>query len=218
MRNLFKAAITALALAAASSVQAYNYGDLLVGFDGGSTDFVLDLGKFSGLTLGQTWNLGAAFGQNDLGSHFGVVGASSGLSSGHIYSTSPFIDQGGFGGGNNQAASANVVTLGTGISAGQGRTPTPVDSTGWFMQTDQTAGTPGNYFFNNYLNPNVSVGSAAYLFDNAPGGSATAANVFTYDSTSGILTYAPVPEPGSFSLLAFFGVLAFTFRRRFARG
>ncbi len=217
MRNSIKAVLVAAALAAVTSAQAYTYGDLLVGFDGGTTDFIFDLGRFSNLTPGQTWNLGAAFGQNNLGTHFGVAGASSGLSSSHIYATSPFADEGGFLGGNNQAASANVATIGTGITAGQLRTPAPTDSTGWFMQTDQAAGTPGNYFFNNFFNPNVSVGSVAYLFDNAANGTMTPANSFTYNPANGMLTFAPVPEPGTYSLLACAGVLALVLRRRLAR-
>ena len=64
------------------------------------------------------------------------------------------------------------------------------------------------------FNPNVSVDSTAYFFDNNASG-ATPDSFFTYDNTSGVLTYATaVPEPATFGLLGGFGLLALAFRRQ----
>ena len=81
-------AASAIALAASAQAQYVN-GDLLVGFTGGSQDFIYDLGQFSTLTLGKTWNIGPA-----RGTEFGIVGA---LNSGsHIFATSSDSAENGY--------------------------------------------------------------------------------------------------------------------------
>ena len=50
------ALLAASTLAVAATAQAqYTYGDLLVGFTGGSQDFIYDLGQVSSLHVGETW-------------------------------------------------------------------------------------------------------------------------------------------------------------------
>ena len=215
MKNKLKIALfsTACLLAAWSAPAQTNYvnGDLLVGFDGGTNDLIYDLGQFSALTLGETWNVGPG-----LGTRFGVVGAQS--TGRHIYATSFDSAENGF---NPTAlyntASSNIRTISgqpTAVTFGNSRSPSPGDTTGWTYQTDQPPATPGNTFQNNFFNPNVNVGSVAYFFDNANTGVVTPANGFTYDKVGGRLTYAAVPEPGTACLLGGAALLALALRRR----
>jgi hypothetical protein len=205
------ALVAAAALAAAASAQAYTQGDLLVGFDGGSSDFIYDLGQFSSLTAGETWTIGTS-----LGTRFGVVGASTIASGSHIFSTSFDSAQNGYlQGGNYQTAKANIGTINGTLSSGLSRTTTSADTTGWTFQTDQPAGTPGNTFQNNYYNPNVSASATAYFFSNTPfETSPTLDGSFTYNAASGVLTFSAVPEPSTYGLFAGFGLLALALRRQ----
>jgi hypothetical protein len=214
MKDLSKivlSAVAALGVAASAHAQYVN-GDLLVGFTGGTSDFIYDLGSYSSLALGQSWNLGA-----NLGTQFGVVGAQN-LGK-HIYATSSDSAEGSFypGAFFNQAR-ANVTTIAGGLTAGNSRTPDPSDTTSWTYQTAQAAGTPGNTFQNNFFNPNTLTGTAAYFFDNDTiNGTVTPENMFTYNSGSGMLTYQVVPEPSTFALLGVMGMAGVTVRRRLAR-
>jgi hypothetical protein len=214
MNNVRKVMLSAAAaLGVAVSAQAqYANGDLLVGFTGGPSDFILDLGPSSSLSLGQTWTVPA-----NVGTEFGVVGA---LNFGRvIFATSAdsaensFNPQGLF-----TSARANVATLAQGnLTAGLSISLAPSLTYSWTYQTAQPAGTAGNTFENNFFNPNVSVGSKAYLFENADSGTVTPLNSFSYNSASGELSYQAVPEPGTVSLLAVMGLLGATLRRRLVR-
>jgi len=200
-----------LLMAGFAHAQNYVNGDLLLGFDGGASDFIYDLGQYSALTLGETWNVGPG-----LGTRFGVIGAQS--TGKHIYATSFDSAENGFDPtALYNTASANIKTASgqpTAVTVGTSRTTTSTDTTGWTYQTDQAAGTPGNTFENNFFNPNVNVGSIAYFYDNGNTGTVTPVNAFTYDSANGILTYSAVPEPGAWCLLAGAGLLAAALRRR----
>lgn len=192
----------------------YANGDLIIGFDGGSSDFLYDLGQYSSLSQGETWNLGVS-----LGTRFGVVGGQS--SGSHVYATSSDSAENAFDPTGLTRATgsvyANITTIAGGLTIGGFRTTSPTDSTGWTMQTDQAAGTPGNYFFNNFFNPNVPVGEKAYLFDNLNTGNVIPDSFFGYDSSSGILTFgtpSSVPEPSTVGIFATAGVLFMAVRRR----
>jgi len=214
MNNLRKAMLcAAAALGAAVSAQAqYNNGDLLLGFTGGTSDFILDLGPYSSLSLGKTWNVGA-----NLGTQFGVVGS---LNLGQIiFATSSDSAEGGFNPqGLFTATRADVATLAQGsLTPGASITLNPSLTYSWTYQTDRPAGTPGKSFENDFFNPNVNVGSPAYFFENSNAGTVTPANAFTYNSTSGELSYQMVPEPGTPSLLAVMGLAGLTVRRGLVR-
>ncbi|HWX20857.1 MAG TPA: hypothetical protein VN578_13240 [Candidatus Binatia bacterium] len=213
-RTLKMALLAGAGLAFATSVQAQNYvnGDLLVGFTGGSSDFIYDLGQASSLTFGQTWNVGAG-----RGTQFGVVGAQS--TGKFIYATSANGAENGF---NPTAlyntASSNVRTISgqpTALTLGTSRTPAPSDTTSWTYQTAQAAGSPGNTFQNNFFNPNVAAGSTAYFFANPNTGGVIPEGFFTYDTVGGMVTY--VPEPTVLSLAAGASLLVFSFRCQLAR-
>lgn len=204
----------AAALGVAVSAQAqYVNGDLLLGFTGGTSDFILDLGPYSSLTVGQTWNVGA-----NQGTQFGVVGA---LNLGQIiYATSSDSAEGSFNPqGLFTATRADVATLAQGsLTVGGSVALIPSLTYSWTYQTDRPAGTPGKSFENDFFNPNVNVGSPAYFFKNANGGSVTAADAFSYNSGSGVLSYqAVVPEPGTLSLLAVMGLAGLAVRRGLVR-
>jgi hypothetical protein len=212
------ALLLASALAVAASAQAqYVNGDLLLGFTGGSQDFIYDLGQASSLTVGETWNLGA-----NLGTEFGVLGAQN--TGRLIYATSfDNVDESGFSPANLFFnARADITTIAHDLTAGNSRTTTPTApdwTTGWTYQTAQAAGTPGNTFQNDYFTPNVSVSSIAYLYDNLNDGTVSPASFFSYNSGSGQLGYGvtAVPEPATFSLLGGLGLLALAFRRKPAK-
>jgi hypothetical protein len=190
----------------------YTYGDLLVGFDGSGNNFIYDLGQFSSLSIGETWNVGA-----NLGTRFGVVGGTVGGT--HIYATSSDYNELSYDPtGNGSTAISNIKTLSgqpNAITLGGSRTPTAGDTTGWTYQTDQAAGAPGNTFFNNYFNPNVSAGATAFFFDNLNSGAVGQAGAFVYDGVGGVLTF--VPEPGSSALFILGGMVALVSRFRARR-
>jgi hypothetical protein len=215
MNNTRKVALSAVAAwgLAVSAHAGYVNGDLLAGFTGGigTPDFILDLGPFSSLTVGETWNVGA-----NLGTQFGVVGA---LNLGQlVFATSSSSTENSFNPtGLFTAARAGVATLAQGsLTVGTSATLSPSLTYSWAYQTAQAAGTPGNTFENNFFNPNVSVGATAYFFGNANNGTVAAEDVFTYNSAAGTLSYQLVPEPGTVSLLALFSVLGLVVRRRLA--
>jgi len=214
MKNKMKIALLSTAcllMAGPARAQNYGNGDLLLGFTGGANDFIYDLGQFSSLTLGETWNVGPG-----RGTKFGVVGAQSGGK--HIYATSFDSAENSFDPlALYNTAAANVMTVSgqpIAVTVGTSRATSSGDTTGWTYQTAQAPGTPGNTFQNNFFNPNVDVGATAYFFDNANTGIVTPKNVFTYDSANGILTYSQVPEPAVGCLLLGGGLLIMSLRRQ----
>jgi hypothetical protein len=211
IRKVILSAVAALGVAIPAQAQYVN-GDLLAGFTGGSSDFILDLGQFSSLTLGKTWNVGA-----NAGTAFGVVGA---LNLGQIiFATSSSSTENGFNPqGLFTSTRADVATLAQGsLTAGLSATLAPSLTYSWTYQTAQPPGTPGKSFENDFFNPNVNVGSTAYFFGNANNGTMAPDNAFTYNSVSGQLSYNAIPEPGTLSLLAVMGVAGLAVRRCLVR-
>jgi hypothetical protein len=206
------ALLAASAFAAAASAQAqYVNGDLLIGFTGGTSDFIYDLGQASSLTLNQTWNIGP-----NRGLQFGVVGSQQ--TGRHIYATLfDSVNENSYDPtGLWPNARADITTIAQGLTLGQSRTTDPADTTGWTFQTAQPPGTAGNTFQNDFFNPNVFASSTAYLYDNLNTGTVTPDSFFSYDSASGQLAFGAtaVPEPSTLSLLGGFGLLALALRRQ----
>lgn len=216
--------LTVAAAAVTSSVQAtYVSGDLLVGFtyQGAPNDFIFDVGGLSSLYNGESWNLGANVGgtftsAEFAGASWGVIGALA--SSQTIYSSAGngFIPQ--ETAGNFQTIRPSVAGVGATSHAGAGVTVGQTTGNSWFNQTDLPYASAGpTEFVSTMDNPNVGTGSLALLYatDNNGDPAAYLGN-FSISSDGSTLVYT-VPEPSAISLLAGFGLLSFSFRRRFAR-
>ncbi|SPE55790.1 exported hypothetical protein [Verrucomicrobia bacterium] len=223
IRKQTRLALLAVAAVAVTSTAqaAYNSGDLLVGFtsSGAANDYIFDVGTLSGLGSSKTWNLGADLGGDFTSSQFasadwGVIGA---LSLTHtIYSSAgsagvPSEIPNGF-----NTINTDVKGVGANSVTGSEVMPGRTTANSWYFQTDQAAGTPGNYFFNNLDNPNNQTGVAAYLYANDNNGDpATLLGNFTISQDGSTLTFTAVPEPASVSALAGLGLLVAGLRRRF---
>jgi hypothetical protein len=220
MNNTIKTGLAlASALAAVVSAQAGQYvnGDLLVGFDGGSSDYIFNLGSVSSLYQGETWTVGSSLGNN-----FGVIGSLS-SAAGKFTSTTSYdsaLNESGLNSANTWASAlTGIKTLAGGtsaITAGQSRTVVSSDQTSWTFITDQAAGSPGStLFFNTIGNPNVPTSGTAYFWELSNDGTITGKSYFTYDSASGVLTYgvAIVPEPTSLGLLGVAGLVVIARRK-----
>jgi hypothetical protein len=215
--------IAAAGAMASTAHATYLSGDLLVGFTstGAASDYIFDVGAYSSLTSGETWTLGADLGGTLTSSQFsngvwGVVGALSTTKT--IYSSAgalgvPVENPNAF-----NTIRGNVQSIGASSVAGAAVTPGQTTANSWYSQTAQPNGTVGNYFFNNLDNPNVGTGSPAALYANDNlGDTATLLGDFTISGDGNTLTFTAVPEPGTLSILAGFGLLALKFRRQLAR-
>jgi PEP-CTERM motif len=234
MNNQLKAALVAVVAAGlAASAQAYN-GDLLVGFwqSGVSTTLVYDLGSYSTLQNGETWNLslqlaGAGFNTSGAGFNSGVNFGVVGYNGGTVYST--YNAGGDISVLNNNDLSATAVnTVKGGINTlGNNQGLQTVDATGkgadWASET--IVGGLNTDLVNNLFNPNATgVGTKNYLYtlgstgslmnDNNADALGSPNNYFTI-SGDGTFTYgvAPVPEPSTTVLMTGLGALVFVFRR-----
>jgi hypothetical protein len=229
MKQKIKALVAAAIVAASIPAQAaYHNGDLLIGFSkaGSSTDYIYDLGTFSSLTEGASWDLSAAlnsnFSTNLNGVSWGVVGSL--VSGSHVYQTtdgSSFpLNGGDFA--SVKTAISSIGSVGNGSPFTGAGTSAIIDRSAANSWANQTA-TSGltTYFLPNASNPNVvtpstftSGSSYAALWDSVtPGGLQHDAGSFTLSSV-GLVTY--VPEPSSAALAAA-GLALVSLRKLFRR-
>jgi hypothetical protein len=215
MKTHFKALLTAVAasVALATTAQAAS-GDLLVGFDQGSGNtFVFNLGQFSALQNGETWNLGSQLvgaGFNaatpGAGINFGVIGFNNTGST--LYSTMGPVD-----------ASSDFNSAKTVVNTLNNNNHTQPFGSGidWFTQTENNFAS-GNWVGSTLMNPNTVQGSPAtlnsYGIDTGVGNSFLDFNL----GANGTLIYGvvPTPEPPTYSMLAGLGLLMLALRRHFA--
>jgi len=221
-RQLILTAAAAVAFASAANA-AYVNGDLLVGFTsaGAANDYIFDVGSFASLYSGESWTLGSDLGGTLTSAQFsnGVWGVA-----GSLNSTKTIYSSAGVMGAPVESVNyfnnirANVESIGGSSVANTAATPVQTTANSWYSQTDQPNGTPGNFFFNNLDNPNVSTLAAANLYANDNlGDPATLLGAFTITGDGNTLTFTAVPEPATLSILAGFGLLGLKFRRQLAR-
>jgi hypothetical protein len=210
----------ALAVVASSQAATYN-GDLVIGFTSASgNDFELDLGSASSLTSGQ-FNLGSQLSGFNLNTvNWGVVGTGlvgstrtawvtvdTGLTPGQVPSLSRWSSI-------NNAVSS-LYNLFPTAGAGNSATPTSLDDNSWNQQT--RVGGLGTQYHNVYQDPGVvGLTSADFYAVTIGTGSPTLLGTFSL-SGNGIVTFAAVPEPSTFGMLASMGLLALCLRRQFRK-
>jgi hypothetical protein len=217
------ALLSAAALAAVGTVKAAP-GDLLVGVynPAVANTFVADIGSFSSLYNGETWDLSAGLtsagfstggGGTIGGANFGVVGYNQNGSTLYLTTGSgghPDLSNSDWG-----TAAGYVDGMSANLGAQQVLT-SGGSSSDWYTQTINQYNQSGNLIgaLGGYNVNTTQPGNATLIsedqFTRNPSGSF---DYFTL-STSGILTY--VPEPSVFSF-AGVGFLLLTFRRRFGK-
>jgi hypothetical protein len=232
-KKMYQAAVlAALGLASVTAAQAVTYnGDLLVGFTTQSgNDLVYDLGSFSSLTYGETWDLTSALAAAGLGSsvstaQWGIVGNAN--SAGIKYSWLTTAD----GSANpvpNSSAWLNINSADSTIfsslsAAGMGNYGTPSSSASysWNQETAQGGSAAPTAFSNYSQNPNSTGLGTVTLSQQIDNGSApTQAGYFglAVVGSSDILSFQTVPEPGSCALMAVGGgFLMLIGRNKFGR-
>jgi hypothetical protein len=222
MNNSIKLTLAAVALAAATSAQAYNDGDLYVGFSGGpgGTDFIYDLGQASSLQVGvSSWNLSGMVPNLNANTVFGVIGFgfNAGQTDAFAFLTEATKNSQDFGGAGVGNAQSDVQTIAQQLQPGQSRTTSGTDQQGWTYNTHNGA-PPASSFQTDFMDPNVVVGNRAYFFAAAEiAGGTTLNNAFYFNPATGILTFQAVPEPATYGAVAGLGVLALALRRQFAK-
>jgi hypothetical protein len=219
MNNTLKRTLLAtLGAAAFSAAQAATYtGDLLVGFTSQSgNDVIYDLGQFSALTGGESWDLSSLLGGFNLSTvSWGVVGdrnvsgtrlawtTTSGTLPNPVANTAMW--------GNIDAADKGLYSNFAVGGAGTYLMITATDDNSWNEQT--LNGTLPTAYHNVYQNPNLVGPSTASLFSSvADNSDPTLVGTFTLNANGG-LSFVAVPEPAAWSLLGGAGLLAFALRR-----
>jgi hypothetical protein len=235
MKNTIKATLVALAVVGVTSgARAAYSGDLLVGFTTTTgNDLVYDLGLFTSLTDGETWNMTAPIASTSnsglLSSsvQWGVIGTKNtgGVRSSwatKVGSAPPAIP--------NTTTFNNIDLDTTSMAGSLGVTTT--SSPGTFASEDSSSATPnswnqqtisspsaGSYHKVN-VNPNTTGSSTVSFYQTISGGTASSlVGTFNFDTSSGILTFdaVSVPEPSTYGMFAAAGVLLVGLRNQFRR-
>ena len=228
MKITIKATLIALAAAGvAASAQAASYpeGDLIIGFTVQSgNDYELDLGLFSGLSNGQTWDLNSALTTANpslltSAVRWGVIGSdfqNSGLAwttkQGAVPPTALTAAK-----DNNQDLSiSSLYSLFPSAGSGASATTPNGGANAW---NSQTTGSSTTSYNKRYQNPNLIGFGTTTLWQSVGDGSA-AVDVGTFSfANNGIVTFdaVAVPEPSTDGLVAGAGLLAVCLRNQFRR-
>ena len=234
MKNSYKLALlAALGLASVTVAQAQNYyndgtganaaGDLIVGVSQsgvGNTE-VIDIGAFTSLYNGETWNL-SSLGLSSAGfsstlsssALFGVVGDynNPGAGADSLYATTTGFTPNKINGsgsfGTDDGGLSNVQLGSAAIGSGND----------WVSQNNaQVSGTMAAALG---YSPNASVTGVADLFTINDDNSAPQLDgTFTLNPTTEVLTFdtVAVPEPTTYGLVAAAGLLVVSLRNKFSR-
>ena len=226
MKKIYTAALlAALGLTGAANVQAAGYtGHLIVGFTAASgNDLIYDLGNTSALTDGETWSslttllLGSGYDLSTV--KWGVIGDKNVTGTYTSWSTaSPNPVPNDATWNNIDIAVSSIYQNFSSATAGTSLSIAYTDANSWNTQT--VSPTLTTQYANVYGNPNFMGGTTATLFQAVSDGSTPAPlGTFSFDSGTGVLTFnaAPVPEPGTMSLVGGGALLLLAFRNKFRR-
>jgi hypothetical protein len=233
MKSSYKLALLAalgLASVTAAHAQAYNDGsstqpgDLIVGVyqPGATSTEVIDLGAFTSLVNGQTWNLSSGLSTAGITlsstGFFGVVGDFSNPSGADsVYST---LANGTPSKINGNSAFSSIDSGFSTIAIGPESIGSQNLSGGndWKTSADPTVS--GTAAASLGYSPDVAVTSGAKLWTiNDDNSAPTLDGTFTLNTTSDVLTFnaVAVPEPTTYGLVAGAGLLIVSLRGKFSR-
>jgi len=200
MKMLSLALTVATGLVVASTQAATYNGNLIIGFsDGFGDDLVYDLGPYSSITNGQTWNLNALLSAYTLSTvNWGVVGNSTTAANGGIGTSrkiwttrieTPSTVTGNSFGANINTADASIYQSFGSAGTGQNVYISPLDDNSWNRQTINPTLT-GQYQ-NVYGNPNAT-GTSTISFWQAIANNSTPVIVGSFSlATNGVVTFTP---------------------------
>jgi PEP-CTERM motif len=224
MKNQFKSALIAIAIAGAATVsQAATYnGDLIIGFTLQSgNDMEYDLGSAASLVDGEAWNLSSLLGTlNSSTVKWGVIGDTTTGTPKNVWATkavgSPNPLNGNAAWSPINSPTVGIYSLFPAAGAGQSVAPSSTLANSWNQQTIAGA---GSTYKNNYMNPNTAGYTSVNFYKTVTDNSvAQLLGTFSFADT-GIVTFSAVavPEPASYGALAGLGLLALSVRRHVLR-
>ena len=228
MKNFHKAAVLAAiglaSLSASTEAATYN-GDLIIGFSGtgSSSDLIYDLGSASSLFDGEQWTLGSLLSGIDLTTvMWGVIGDVNSGSPRTAWTTTggvvpPAVPGAGTVNAINTSLKSIYQNVGPNAGAGNYAVVLTSDDNSWKSQT--IAPSLVTQYKNVYGDPNVTGLTTASLFL-TPGNNSVPTLLGTFSlAANGTVTYnvTPVPEPGTYGLLAVGGLVVLALRSQFRR-